>query len=565
MKKQQIFLTFTFILLLQTMVFAQQENVTNPKHTGEVTIIAPYQPSIQDARKINISPNIEVYVPEKKKLSYQIEPQKITTNITLKPMKAVKVAKQKKLPLMTNFIKGGIGTYLTGYGELFSTSKPSDEYRLGIHLKHFSRSGKMDDVANPKNSYNHVKIFGEKYFDESSLYTSLFFNRNVFHYYGFNPESEEYTLPNDDFIRQRTMTYGGDIKLESIENDDFEYAVGVGYKGWQNLEKPMENTAHLNIFGKKYVDWFDFLTHQAIAGHLDYNFYNVSYSSTKTINTISARPFLDFKSGVYDIKLGVNVLSVNTIDSESFKSQLHLFPDIKAKINVVPNYFAFIGGISGYHKYMGYSALSDINPYINNNIEKDISIYKLDAYVGVSGNIMQYADYTLSLGYQDVENFPLFTTDFNVIHDNMFAVDYQNMGITRFHAGIGLNQWRNIAINTAFNYFAYKLKDVNITPWHLPDFTTEISAKYMLQDDYNIPLSITLKTALQSGRKAQNKDHEIVKLKNIVDLSLHAEYKYNEHLGAFLSLNNLLNQRYEQWYQYPSYRFNALIGASYAF
>ncbi|MCD4695055.1 MAG: hypothetical protein K8S16_02345 [Bacteroidales bacterium] len=51
----------------------------------------------------------------------------------------------------------------------------------------------------------------------------------------------------------------------------------------------------------------------------------------------------------------------------------------------------------------------------------------------------------------------------------------------------------------------------------------------------------------------------------MIDLNLGFEYRYSKVLSGFLNLNNILGQRYEHWYNYPTYRFNFLLGISYSF
>ena len=61
-------------LLISLMVFATAPALMAQEdqqpYSEEVTIIAPYQPSIQDARKISLFPEIKVEAPEKKEVKY---------------------------------------------------------------------------------------------------------------------------------------------------------------------------------------------------------------------------------------------------------------------------------------------------------------------------------------------------------------------------------------------------------------------------------------------------------------------------------------------------------------
>jgi outer membrane receptor protein involved in Fe transport len=60
-------------------------------------------------------------------------------------------------------------------------------------------------------------------------------------------------------------------------------------------------------------------------------------------------------------------------------------------------------------------------------------------------------------------------------------------------------------------------------------------------------------------------EQQVITLKNYFDLNAHVGYKYNERLTGFLRLNNIANQNYERWLNYPVQGFQFLIGASYKF
>jgi outer membrane cobalamin receptor len=54
-------------------------------------------------------------------------------------------------------------------------------------------------------------------------------------------------------------------------------------------------------------------------------------------------------------------------------------------------------------------------------------------------------------------------------------------------------------------------------------------------------------------------------LKSYVDINLGMEYLYNENLSGFLRITNLLNKRYELFYQHPNYGIELMIGIGYKF
>ena len=58
---------------------------------------------------------------------------------------------------------------------------------------------------------------------------------------------------------------------------------------------------------------------------------------------------------------------------------------------------------------------------------------------------------------------------------------------------------------------------------------------------------------------------EITKLDSYFDLNAHVGYKYSERMTFSLKGNNLANQNYQRWLNYPVQGIQVLAGASYKF
>jgi len=56
-----------------------------------------------------------------------------------------------------------------------------------------------------------------------------------------------------------------------------------------------------------------------------------------------------------------------------------------------------------------------------------------------------------------------------------------------------------------------------------------------------------------------------ITLASYFDANAHVGYKYSERLTGFLKLNNIGNQTYQKWLNYPVQGFQVLIGGNYKF
>jgi outer membrane cobalamin receptor len=54
-------------------------------------------------------------------------------------------------------------------------------------------------------------------------------------------------------------------------------------------------------------------------------------------------------------------------------------------------------------------------------------------------------------------------------------------------------------------------------------------------------------------------------LNDIVDLSIHVDYRFSNVFSAFAEINNILGTKYERYLFYQKKGLNFLVGLSYAF
>ena len=86
--------------------------------------------------------------------------------------------------------------------------------------------------------------------------------------------------------------------------------------------------------------------------------------------------------------------------------------------------------------------------------------------------------------------------------------------------------------------------------WYRP--TTE--GKLKLTYDINDKLAVNTNFLYQGGRYAKvfgSEGYQAEKMKDVFDLSLGADYKINDQVTAFALLDNVANQKYQLYYNYP--------------
>ena len=101
--KNHILSTILIIIFVFSGYNKQLHSQTKP-HTEEITIIAPYQPSISDAIKIHLRPNIEAEEYKLPSLSYSIVPVKLSPDFQLSPIEPIEIEEEPFKDLFKNYL-----------------------------------------------------------------------------------------------------------------------------------------------------------------------------------------------------------------------------------------------------------------------------------------------------------------------------------------------------------------------------------------------------------------------------------------------------------------------------
>ncbi|MFN9325061.1 MAG: hypothetical protein ACK6A5_06715, partial [Flavobacteriales bacterium] len=122
---------------------------------GEYVVQGIYSPTLMDAQKIDLRPEpIDTILPELP-VRYELLPAKAEIPAKVDSIAAAKLsvlAPQSRL--YKGYAKAGFGLYSTPLGELYYDQTRSRKNGFGLHVKHFSSNGGLDDVGPSDYSFN---------------------------------------------------------------------------------------------------------------------------------------------------------------------------------------------------------------------------------------------------------------------------------------------------------------------------------------------------------------------------------------------------------------------------
>jgi len=530
---------------------------------NNVTIVTPYEPTITDARKINLMPEIKDSNSFQPRFDYAIENNRLNTAFEPREIKAAKMTGEPLNKLQKGFVKLGIGNYTSPLAQVYFNNLRSKQTNYGFFINHHSTNGKIKLNDNNKvfagYAANEAGIFGNRLWKNHSFSGNTGIEHKRVNYYGYNTDSFPGLKQNEDSIKQNYIApYARfDIRSNQTDSNKLRYHFNGGYEYFSDLYKwdslhNYEHAIQLKAHFSQKVKELDI--------HLKTGFEH--YEKGKSIDSFSntiffLHPYVGKSTADWKFNIGFNFVS----DFYNSNSKPHFYPDINFSFKAVENVMTLYVGLNGFLETNQYGKIARENPFIKSNLNVLPSNHKLNLYGGIRGNLFSTADFNLSAQYSTIENQYFFVNDTIQPLQNQFITLYDDIDLIRLNGEISYQ------LNNTFNFF-YKIVYSEYSliklskPWHLPALTMTGTAKYNLRNKILVGLDIYyIGKRYAFNNLSINKEME---LKPITDINLSMEYRYTKILSFFLQFNNMAAMKYETWYRYPTQRFHILGGFTYS-
>lgn len=542
----------------------------------EYVIVKDYKPVLAESNKISDSPDGDTTFSNPPKMNYTITPKNLETNFEAGVIKAVKIKEEPIPKLYHSLAKLGLGNYDTYTGELFYNSLRSKTGQVGVHLKHFSGRPNLVEKRKGLFSDNLGEVYGKYFLDNATFDGRFAYQRNVIHDYGFySLHGEMDFIPESADTRQRFNNYNfaAGIKSNWVGGDHLDYHARFEYTGLNDLYEVTENNFIIkggagkrfdeNYFGLDLS--FDYMKKQ----DADFEKYDAFSNLSRYI--VNMNPY--FKRDFDKLKLNVGFNFA--IEHNSGPVKPHFYPDVHVSVPIAEHIVYLFADVTGNLQKNNYKTLTNENPFtipsvkLVHNQSNDLI---LDG--GLKGNFSSQVSFNAMVKYTKMSNMVLFVSDTahyisgsdTVNHSNMFNVVYDEGNVLDIHGEVSYRNSDKLSIALSYDYLSYQ-STVEEKAWHKPNSEARLMIKYNLKD--KLQANITLLGAGPQYARSFTADSipqvRAVKLNGYYDFNLGLEYRYNKLLSFYFNMNNLFFTRYEQWYGYPSEKFNFLGGLTYSF
>lgn len=531
-------LYIAILFLAATQVASAQ----NDKVTGSVDIYKDFDARLLESNKINLSPSLPPIDTNTKKQDYIIPPRPLSIAYDAPKLRPLGMKSGKKEDTYNGYAKLGAGVPKSFWGEAgyyFSSGKKFD---AKAWFRHHSLNAEKS-VENQRFFNNDALINANVYLSENlAVEGNLGYSYDRYHYYGYNIDTLSFS---EERTRQefKMLNIGGRLYNSERTDADLNFSVAPRFYLLNDYYSNKETGFDLGLTATK---WFDEKHPLRVTIRPDLTSFDDT--SKQKLNNIYLQPSFTFHSDIVKIKVGGNFAS----NRDEFK----IFPDAEITLRVVGNGFQIFGGAGGDLRKNTYRSMSEYNPFLYIRGTKLRNTEYRNFYAGIKGDF-GFLEYSGQLSYATANDLALFQTDFQPSGLTRFNTVYDTAKITNIQGTVKVHPFDALIITgTLSQNITFNLNNED-EPWGLP----------RLEGNFNGVLTVLEgKAKLRGGLYIADgiwfRDVEgITRQKNaLFDLSVGGNYYFSDNIGAFLDVNNILNNKRERWFNYPVVGLNFMAG-----
>lgn len=562
------------LCLLSQFSFAQKkdENIG----TEVVNVVKSYTPTISDAFKVKETPTLDDDDTSKKEnIQYNIFSFPVASTFIPSKGKAANVDKSPEEEMFSNYLTIGVGNYGNINAELFVTEDVSDTDYVGGMLRHSSSQGGIKEVVLDDKFYNTALdlSYGSRT-RAMSWNADLGYKNQVYNWYGVYPGTlDDATISSiDEQQIYNTLNVGGRIDV----SDSFFKESTLKYTHFWDAYGSSENrfvakpACEFEMGNQKIKT--DFVV-DYLSGSFDKNFYGGN-SYKYGFTNIGFQPSIKIQNDDLTINVGVGLFYSAVQEA---KNKFFFYPQVTGSYKVVNDLMILYAGLEGTLKQNSYYDFVQENFFVSPTLGVVPTDQKADIYAGLKGKLANSVSYNIRGSYLIEENKALFksngydessaNTD-GYAYGNSFDVVYDKVKTASFYGELKADFSKNISFGVNGIFSSYST-DVQKEAWNLPSMKLAANLDVAITQKWYAGTSLFYvgERKDQFVRSSILVDYPIenVTLDSYFDLNVHVGFEHTERLTFFLKGNNLTNQNYQHWLNYPVQGLQVLGGANYKF
>ncbi|MFL0352251.1 TonB-dependent receptor [Xanthomarina sp. GH4-25] len=564
------------LITLSVSISWSQERDNDTIKTDVINVVKPYTPTISDAFKVKESPTIDDdETTTKKEVEYNIFSFPVASTFTPAKGKAAVVDKEKPMELFDNYASLGFGSYTTVLGDVYLNHSLSKTDNIGGSVRHHSSQGGIDDVLLDDYFYD-TKLnvnFSRKERD-LSWNVEGGFKHQIFNWYGLPQPYYDVTSPETQLGVSHTF-YGGNLGGDIAFQDTYIKSASVMFRHFGDDQGSGENRFSADVAADIPIADIEISTKvmfDYLGGSFD-RYYNVDAENKYGNFNIGLAPTYRLVQDDLTLDLGVSLFYLN--DTEASESKFYIYPNIAASYRVVDEVLIAYGGIKGGLIQNTYENFAEENKFVSPTLLVAPTDQQYHAYVGLKGKVSNNVSYNIKGAYFAESDKALFrhneiqfiSPDENYQFGNSFSVVYDDVSTFNVGGEISVDISRNFKLGLNADFFAYST-DNESEAWNLPSITGSLFMDYQIDSHWYAGASLFY--VGERKDRVYETTFPVVSfgattLDSYFDANTHVGYHINDRFSVFVKANNIANQNYQRWLNYPVQSIQILAGATYKF
>ena len=565
---------FFLLLMISSLAFSQKKKKERIA-TEEINVVKPFSPTVSEAFKINIEPEIDsIDIGGKKEISYSINSIPVASTFTPAKGKAKSLKRIPKERFYNNYISAGYGNYSTPIIEIFAHSNSSNYNDFGGFLNYHSSGGGIDGlVLNDDFKDFDVDLYykqSERMFDWK---VKGGFDYLATNWYGLSDEINYSELTISSIEESQSYT---NISL-SGEIEFFDSLIHTGDASFNRFsDKYSSGENHLDInavidfpIGRELM--YSEISFELLNGKFENDFFQTDKIDYTYFN-IGFSPNFEVLRDNLTVNLGARLYYSITNDFDG--SKFYFYPNITASYNISEEALIAYAGVIGDLQQNSYENFVYENPFVSPTLYIQRTNQQYNAYAGIKGLLNSKIRFNLKAAYINEKDKPLYklnpslTDGTNEVTEgyeaaNSFQVVYDDVNTIYFNAEIIFDLWKEFKFGGNLDFNSYSLENEE-QAWNLPLLKATILAKYtrrkwsagadlFFSSDRKDELSIIPDTNTRITNAAY------------FDMNLNGIYNIDDKFDVFVNVNNILSSNYQVYTNFKVQGLQVFGGVKYKF
>ncbi len=577
MRKQFQYLLVITILSV-TNLYSQEEEQNNIG-TEVVNVVKPYSPTVSDAYKVKETPSLNDSVTStKKEINYSIFSVPVASTFIPEKGKAAGVPKTKREQLYNSYVSLGGGNYGNVLLDFYTNRELSKNETLDININHHSSQGGIEGVQLDDKFYK-TKLEAAYNIEEQYMSWGVNggFEHQIYSWYGIPEGFDETLIPDIDSKQRYNNAYLG----ANLDVDDYFFKGGdISLRRfWDRFDsaeiRALAEPEMRFPVGDEFIN-VDFRM-DYLSGTFERNY--ISDQQIKYQNAIlGGSPGFVMLRDDFTLHLGASVYYKLDIE-DGDGNGVFIYPDIQVSYRLVDDYAILYAGVEGDLVQNTYYDFQQDNQFVSPTLFIAPTDKQYDGFAGVKGRFLPNVGYNLRASYKLENDKPMFQNNLIPLgfdneegyqNGNSFGVVYDDVNTVSLFGEVNVDISNSFSLSANAELFDYSM-DNEEEAWNLPSIKASLNADFNINNKFyaGANLFFTGERRDLNGFNDLNNDLiepvQVVTLDSYFDANAHIGYHFTDQFSAFIKANNIANNEYNRWINYPVQGFQVLGGLTYKF